>query len=63
MIPVRARHAAPVRPPVDRVPGSSTPFSTKADGDGVTILLDIQPAAGGTIHVSRAWIEVCRPKP
>ena len=45
---------------VDRVPGSSTPFSTKADGDGVTILLDIQPAAGGTIHVSRAWIEVCR---
>jgi len=47
---------------VDHVPGTSLPFGTKADGDGVTILLDIQPATSGTIHVSRAWIEVCRPK-
>lgn len=47
---------------VDHVPGSSTPFSTKTDGDDVTILLDIRPAAGGTIHVSRAWLEVCRQK-
>ncbi len=41
------------------VPGSGAPF-TGVDVDGVTILLGFHPESMNAIHVTKAWIEVCR---
>lgn len=41
------------------VPGTGTPF-TGNDVDGVTILLGFHLDSMNSIHVTKAWIEVCR---
>lgn len=44
------------------IPGTADPFGGPNDINGVTILLRFEAKDMNGIHVSRAWIEVCRQK-